>query len=104
MITAGMVRGTPAWQDVDAMWEADAAAEWERINAPDPYESQMHNSVCFLEQAASFLDKAEDRLAEVLAEVEDTPMEGTVGSFYDIVSELRCDIQKLAEQYERGER
>ena len=29
------------YQDVDAMWEADAAAEWERLNAPDPMENEM---------------------------------------------------------------
>ena len=25
-------------QDVGAMWEADAAAEWERLNADEPVE------------------------------------------------------------------
>ena len=99
-----MVRATPAWQDVDAMWESDAAAEWERLNEPDQYEKQLKSSAEFIKQAYELLDKAEDRLAEAMAELSETPMEYKIGSFFDQVSDMRCDLNAIAEKYERGER
>lgn len=91
-------------QEIDLMYEDECARIWERLNAPDPCESQMQHSVVFIEQAIKMLDSAEDRLAEAMAELFDTPMEAKVGSFFDQVSDLRCDLQNLSKKYERGER
>lgn len=91
-------------QDVDAMWEADAAAEWERINAPDPAEKQMQTAAELIHQAEKLIDNAEDKIAEAMAELYELPMEAVVGSFFDQLSDLRCDLKALAEKYERGER
>ena len=91
-------------QDVDAMWEADAAAEWERINEPDPYENQM-------KMAARSLDKALDELNDVIGwvqtaedDLQDSPMGDKVSSFAQDLDNIYCELRKLKDHYERGER
>ena len=92
------------YQDVDAMWEADAAAEWERLNEPDPCEKQMEAASVSIREAVQFLTSAEIRLADAMAEVFDTPMEYRIGSFLDSIEDIECDLKSLAEKYGKGER
>lgn len=91
-------------QDVDAMWEADAAAEWERINAPDPCEAQLKLAAKAMTEAAHFMDVAEDHLYDAAADLYETPMEAKVGSFLDQLQDLRIALQLLAETYGKGHR
>ena len=91
-------------QDVDVMWEADAAAEWERINEPDPYENQM-------KIAARSLDKALDELNDVIgwvqtaeADLHGSPMADKVSSFAQDLDNIYGELRNLKEHYERGER
>lgn len=95
---------TEATQDVDAMWEADAAAEWERINAPDEYHDNMIKAACSLDIAVDKLDKAMDFIADALSEVDGTPMELTVRDLYDKLDDLKYTVSCLKDKYERGER
>ena len=91
------------WQ-VQAMWEADAAAEWERLNAPDPCEKQMKSAAVDITEASHFVDIAEDRLGEATAELYGTPMEAVVESWLDQLENIRFELKSLAEKYGRGER
>ena len=91
------------WQ-VDALWEADAAAEWERLNEPDPCEMQMRRAAKVMTEAAHSMDVAEDKLGEAMAELNGTPMEAVVGSFLDQLEELRAGLQQLAGKYGKGHR
>ena len=91
-------------QDVDAMWEEEAAAEWERLNAPDPYEKQMISAACSLDIAHDHLNKALDYISDALAELDETPMEKGIRELLDQLDDLNCSVVKIKGHYERGER
>ena len=91
------------WQ-LQAMVEADAEATWEALNSPDPCEDKMKASAVVMIEAARFIEIAEDRLVEALEELTDTPMEPRVGALLEALQDLRCDIQAMANKFERGER
>lgn len=95
---------TEATQDVDAMWEADAAAEWERINAPDEYHDNMIKAACSLDIAKDKLVEARDFLADALAAVDGTPMESAIRELYDALDDIEFSVSVTKDKYERGER
>lgn len=95
---------TPMVQDVSAMWEADAAAEWERINAPDKYHDQMIDAACSMSIAVDKLETARDFLADALNKVDGTPMESTVRDLYEKLDDIMYKISTTKDNYERGER
>jgi hypothetical protein len=92
------------YQDVDAMWEADAAAEWERLNEPDPYEKQLRDAALDLSLAIEPISKAEDYLMDAVADVSETPMEAKVAALLDSLEDLEYSIKALQEKYGKGER
>lgn len=92
-----------AWQ-IDAMWEAEAAAEWERLNAPDPYEQEMKDAAIDMKLSGEGTDQAIKYLMDAQGELEGTPMADKVGSLIEALEELECDIRSLAEKYGKGER
>lgn len=90
------------WQDAGAMWLADAAAEWERITAPDPFASQMEDAAVCMNDAVKLIDTAENRLISAILYLKNTPMEDRVNSLLDGIMDLRVDLGLLAYKYERG--
>ena len=92
------------YQDVDAMWESDAAAEWERLNEPDPYEKQLRDAALDLSLAIEPISKAEDYLMDAVADVSETPMEAKVVALLDSLEDLEYSIKALQEKYGKGER
>lgn len=90
------------WQDAGAMWLADAAAEWERITAPDPFASEMENAAVGMNDAAKLIDTAENRLISAIRYLRNTPMEDRVNSILNGIIDLRCELELLAYKYERG--
>lgn len=99
-----LAKRMPMVQDVSAMWEADAAAEWERLNAPDKYHKQLVGAAASLDIAVDKLDKAMDYIADAVSEVDGTPMELTVRDLYDKLDDLKYTVSCLKDKYERGER
>ena len=91
------------WQ-VQAMWEADAAAEWERINAPDPAERQMKKAADSLDIALDNIDSGLDWISDAVSKLDDLPMANKVQSFLDDFEKLAKDLEALKDHYERGER
>ena len=91
-------------QNAGAMWEAEAAAEWERINADDPYHDQMIGAACSMAIAVDHLDKAVDYLLDALNSVNNTPMEDRVRSLLEKAEDLKCEVDMHKDGYERGER
>lgn len=91
------------WQ-VQAMWEADAAAEWERINAPDPAEREMKDAAESLQAALDNIDIGLDWIADAVSKLEETPMADKVQSFLDDFEKLANALEVLKDHYERGER
>ena len=90
--------------EVQALKEAEDARIWEELNAPDPFEKQMTDAALDMRLAVEMIGKAEDYLAEAVADVSDTPMEDRVASLLDELSDLKYSIQVLQGKYERGER
>ena len=103
MARAGDVVGTPDWQ-VDAMWEADAAAEWERLNEPDPAEDQMKESAGLISTGLSRIDDGLGWISDAVAILDGTPMADKVQSLMESIEDLAVDLGILKNHYERGER
>ena len=91
------------WQ-VQAMWEDDAAAEWERINAPDPAERQMKEAATDIEKALKSFDSGLDALVDAMISLSGTPMKYKVESYIEGIENLVSELRILKEHYERGER
>lgn len=91
------------WQ-VQAMWEADAAAEWERLNEPDPAEEQMRWAAEWIGNAVESMGRAADWLGDAANKLYDTPMANKVLSYQDDIHDLIVRLKTLKEHYERGER
>jgi len=91
------------WQ-VQAMWEADAAAEWERINAPDPAEREMKDAAESLQAALDNIDSGLDWIADAVSKLDELPMADKVQSFLDDFEKLANALKVLKDHYERGGR
>jgi len=91
------------WQ-VQAMWEADAAAEWERINEPDPAEREMKDAAECLQAALNDIDSGLDWIADAVSKLDELPMADKVQSFLDDFNSLANALEVLKNHYERGER
>lgn len=91
------------WQ-VQAMWEADAAAEWERLNEPDPAEQEMKEASESLQAALDNIDSGLDWISDAVSKLEETPMAYKVQSFLDDFENLASGLKALKDHYERGER
>lgn len=91
------------WQ-VQEMWEADTAAEWERLNEPDPAEEQMRWAAEWIWKAVESMGRSADWLGDAANELYDTPMANKVLSYQDEIQNLIVGLKNLKEHYERGER
>ena len=89
---------------LDYMVEQAAAAEWERINAPDPYEKQMKDAALEMRLAVEMIEKAESYLLDAVEDLKDSPMEDRVASLLHTLEDLHIDIGMLERNYERGRR
>lgn len=84
--------------------EAAAAAEWERITAPDPAADKMESAAISISEGCQFLNIGTDRLVEAVHELEGTPMQDVVASILNQVEDLRIELRILAEKYAKGVR
>ena len=91
------------WQ-VQAMWEADAAAAWEALNAPDPAEREMKDAADSLDVALDKIDDGLDWISDAVSKLGDYPMADKVQSFLNDFQDLVNKLETLKDHYERGER
>ena len=91
-----------AWQ-VDAMVEAAAAAEWERINEPDANDSRKNYAAEMLQAAIWQLCEIEDMIDQAADQVEGLPAEDRIGSFVEEIGDMRHGIGTLVDQLRRCE-
>ena len=89
-------------QDVGAMWEADAAAEWERLNADEPVEDKLKGASDAMYSAWEKISDALDYLATAAEKVDETPAYDKVVSLLNDLEDLQCDIHEMKENWERG--
>ena len=91
------------WQ-VQAMWEADAGAAWEALNAPDPAERQMKEAALEIEKGLKMINDGLYALADAMISLADTPMQYKVGFYMEGIESFVSDLCILKEHYKRGER
>ena len=89
-------------QDVDAMWEADAAAEWERLNAPDDHEKEFDEAAMWLKKAIEELTSGIDKVLAASDCVQGLPCEDKILSYYNDLDDIAIDLKKLKKQLEKG--
>ena len=90
-------------QDVQAMWEADAAAEWERISKPDEDAEKMMDAAPAVRDSYHFICKAMDALYDAFKEVEGTVAEDKIASLMNDLEDLQDDVLSMKCDLERGE-
>ena len=94
-----------AWQqNVDVMWERDAARKWEELNAPLPYEAELVSAGKELKAAISGLEKAIGYVEEAAAELQGTPEAPKVESYISSLDEILHDLTVMKNLYWRGMR
>lgn len=94
---------TAPTQDVDAMWEADAAAEWERINDVPDYSEQYKEAALDMKEATDGISTAIDLLSEAVEAVKGTDAEDKIVSLLNDLDDLWTDIRIMAKEL-KGER
>lgn len=94
---------TAPTQDVDAMWEADAAAEWERINDVPDYSEQYKEAALDMKEATDGISTAINLLSEAVEAVKGTDAEDKIVSLLNDLDDLWTDIRIMAKEL-KGER
>ena len=93
---------TEPTQDVDAMWEADAAAEWERLNAPDPDDGKLTDAAYYMGYGKDKIEEALDELATAAKRAEGTVAYDRIVSLIDALDDLSSEIHILKIKLEEG--
>lgn len=88
--------------EVQAMWEADAAAEWERLNQPDPFAKVKAESAVEIRKCVADLETAISCLMDAAGAVAGTPVENEVSSYYEELIGVKRSMAQLADEFERG--
>ena len=87
------------YQDVDAMWEADAAAEWERLNDCEsdhfPHWKSAENKMV---SALRFLSDALDLLTDAAQDISGSSQEDRIDSLADDVSKIYDEVYQQKER------
>ena len=87
------------WQDVAAMWEADTAAEWERINEPIKPDK---NALESLKNGLDALTNGCDWLADAASNMDGDPLFYRVESILESMGALANELENVRDRYERG--
>ena len=89
-------------QDVDAMWEADAAAEWERINETTDDEHKFIEASYHLDKAWDMISEGFTALADAAGEAEGTVAEDRIVSIMNAIEDLSEEIRIMKEKMRKG--
>ena len=93
--------GIPA-QDVDFMIEAEAAAEWERLNADDPDEEKFKNAGRELGYAIDHMRDALDSVFDAAKEAENTDAYDKIMSLLNDLDDLKGEVYIMKEKLKEG--
>ena len=89
--------------DAQAMWEADAAAEWERINEPDESEEKLKDAAELVGNAYDSMANAIQWLYDASKEAEGTIAEDRIKSVMDDLETLHDDVLSLKYRLKDGD-
>ena len=92
---------TEPTQDVDAMIEADAAAEWERINDTYEIEKLVEAGKKNLDDALEEMNKAVYQLLGIEEDFSGTTLEDKIGSIRHDLDDLTVDLRAIKTDIER---
>ena len=92
---------TEPTQDVDAMIEADAAAEWERINDTHEIEELVEAGKKNLDDALAEMNKAVYQLLGIEEDFSGTTIEDKIASIRDDLDNLTVDLRAIKTDMER---
>ena len=84
-----------------SMWEADAAAEWERQNAR-PNEAKLINAAKRMRQGAMKIGDAADHLVAAIKILGDIPEADKVSSLLISLEDLWDEVNNLQRRYAKG--
>lgn len=87
-------------QNVSVMWEQDAAREWEKLNE-DSFDRFGARSA--LAKSIHPFGQAYYQLSQAAAKTENTPYDSAMMAILEKLEDLRCEVEKLDWQMERGE-
>lgn len=88
--------------EAQAMWEADAAAQWERENVGNPNESKYRSASYDISRAVEKVGEAVDNLFDSLRDLKGTPAEDKIISLMNDLENLGCDINIARAKLRRG--
>ena len=88
--------------DIDVMYEADTAAEWERLNAPDEHEKEYAEASVWLKKAIEELTHGIDKVLAASDCVRGIPCEDRILSFHDELDDIATDLKGLQKRLEKG--
>ena len=86
-------------QDIDAMWEASAAREWEELNRPQP-EPDLTEAINTMADAVKTIDCAVKIMDDAAKAAEDSPMAARIKSLLMDLEDVGSDISALIGKYE----
>lgn len=89
-------------QDVQAMWEAAAAAEWERITEPDKDAEKMQDAAHSVGYAYDNISQAMQHLYDAFKEAEGTVAEDRIASLMNDLEDLQDDVLSMKCDLKRG--
>lgn len=90
-------------QDVQAMWESAAAAEWERITEPDKDTEKMQDAAHSVGHAYESICQAMQQLYDAFKETEGTVAEDRIASLMNDLEDLQDEMISMKCNLERGE-
>ncbi len=104
MYEVGMItRPETEWQNVDAMWEADAAAEWERLNEEDANLEKCKQAEKTIEKVLDFIDSAKDYLIAAEEDADGLPITDRMASIENDLDNLWCDLNAIKKRLKKGD-
>lgn len=88
--------------EIDFLVDSERSRAWEEQNAPDPFTECMKVASKYVLASAIHISVAEDKLSNAYNLLEGSPMQETIGTYIEKLSDMRCELKSLAEKYERG--
>lgn len=88
--------------ELDRIYEAAVADDWEEQNK-NPDAPKLKKAAAKLRAAVVLINGAIDRIENAVDCVRDIPAEDAVASYLTTLEDLRCDLNRMKDKFERGQ-
>ena len=89
--------------ELDRIYEAAVADDWEERNKETQDAPKLKKAAAKLRAAVVLLNGAIDRIENAVDCVRGIPAEDVVASYLTNLEDLRCDLNRMEDKYERGQ-